>query len=219
MNPVWSRVWLQQRMVYVLSVLIAVGALTLLILAMELNNPLWSRPAIGFQSMAALLAFIMLAAQRPISRRFIIYPLLLATVTYLWDATLPPPTLPEGLVRNLVPRLVVSGLIADVVVVALQRRREASAARRAQRATREPNLRIQVRGGLVPLEETAALFGVTPAELSERLHRIGCKVIVRDTLYVHIHDLLAVIEHWHADDPMHQKPNPWKPNSHNGSHP
>lgn len=88
-------------------------------LLFELKPSAASRWALGLQLGAALLAALFARWQPP--RRLIIYPALLAVVIYLWDHTLPPISLPDGPVRWLVPRLVLLGVLADLLGV-LRRR-------------------------------------------------------------------------------------------------
>jgi hypothetical protein len=137
------------------------GAGTLLFWALldDLPAPAWSRTALGLQLLAGSLAVLLLTRWR-VSLRAISYPLLLAVVIYLWDTTLPPPTLPGGVVRDYVPRVVVVGLLIDLVMTV--RHRPAT-----------PPQTVQIRAGLVSIEHAAALLGITVDEVRRRLQQTG----------------------------------------------
>lgn len=116
MKTVFDSTWPRRVAPLVLGALITAGALVLVSLVLELQDPLWTRPAIIMQLLAGALASAALRAHWPLSRRFVVYPLILILVMYLWDTTLPPPSLPDGLLRGVAPRLVLLALLIDLVV-------------------------------------------------------------------------------------------------------
>lgn len=146
----------------------------------------------------------MLAHQRR-SPRWLLYPVLLAATVYLWDTTLPPPTLPEGQARGVVPRLVLLALLTDALLSIRRHLRRASVVRLVRRALAQLARAIPVRNGLVPLVAIAELFEVTPDELVARLRRRGRRPV--DTpdrgASLWLADLLLVLQYWHEDGPAH----------------
>ena len=148
-----------QRIGYAAStLLISAGWLTLLALLFKLPPTSWSRPAIVLQGAALLLAaLLMLRMPAP---RLILYPLILAGTIYLWDTTLPPPSLPEGPLRGLVPRVILLGMLTDGLM----------AISRAQRARWRA---IQIADGYLSLDDAAVLCGTTVDDLRRRLGRAG----------------------------------------------
>ncbi|HEY1016181.1 MAG TPA: hypothetical protein VGE07_25960 [Herpetosiphonaceae bacterium] len=66
---------------------------------------------LGLQGM--LLSLLSLGGP-PAVRRMRVYPLLVAGAVYLWDAALPPPTLPAGVLRELLVRLMLVGIVAHI---------------------------------------------------------------------------------------------------------
>lgn len=116
-----SRVFTWPRIAYPLLIGLIVAGASIFFWLVAFDDPpsTWSRGALGLQIGALALA-LLLWPWRP-SGRFIIYPLLLAGVVYLWDFTLPPPSLPAGISRQLIPRLVLIGLLADMALT-LRRR-------------------------------------------------------------------------------------------------
>jgi hypothetical protein len=132
-----------QRVGYAASTfLISVGWLILLALLFELPPTFWSRPAIGLQGVALLLGGL-LSLRMP-APRLILYPLILAGTIFLWDTTLPPPSLPEGPLRGLVPRAILLGVLTDGLM----------AISRAQRARWRA---IQTVDGYLSLDDAAVL--------------------------------------------------------------
>src|SRR5438874_1060297 len=91
-----------------MTALVAAGAVLLLVLVGQWVAPFWSRVAILLQGCALLLAGISYR-WRP-SWRLLLYPLLLASVLYLWDSTLPPPSLPDGPIRVVLPLTMLGGI-------------------------------------------------------------------------------------------------------------
>jgi hypothetical protein len=92
--------------------------------------------------------------------RLILYPLILAGTIYLWDTTLPPPSLPEGPLRGLVPRAILLGVLTDGLL----------AISRAQRARWRA---VKIVGSYLTLEDAARLCGTTVDDLRRRLGRAG----------------------------------------------
>ena len=155
-----------QRVGYAASTfLISVGWLILLALLFELPPTFWSRPAIGFQGVALWLAGL-LSLRMP-APRLILYPLILAGTIYLWDTTLPPPSLPEGPLLGLVPRAILLAVLADGLM----------AISRAQRAEWRA---LQVVDGYLTLDDAALLCGTTVDDLRRRLGRAGCTTRLGD---------------------------------------
>lgn len=148
-----------QRVGYAAStLLISAGWMILLALLFELPPISWSRSAIGLQGAALLLAAL-LSLRMP-APRLILYPLILAGTIYLWDTTLPPPSLPEGPLRGLVPRAILLGVLTDGLLVIS----------RAQRARWRA---IQIVGGYLSLEDAAVMCGTTVDDLRRRLGHAG----------------------------------------------
>jgi hypothetical protein len=84
----------------------------------------------------------------------------LAVLIYLWDTTLPPPTLPGGVLRDALPRLVLIGLLLDGVLTLQQRR-----------ITRPYT--VQIRAGILAIEDAAVLLGITVDAVRWRLQHAG----------------------------------------------
>jgi hypothetical protein len=143
---------------YAIGLLIGAGALLFLALVLELSPPSWSRLALLSQGLALLLA-LLLTHGHP-HARLVLYPLLLAGGIYLWDTTLPPPSPPEGPLRQIVPRLLLVGLLTDYLITL----------RRAHLQARRPPL---FRGDRVPLAAAARILHTTEADVRVRLHQAG----------------------------------------------
>lgn len=139
LRPSWPR----RAALLVLGAMILAGALLLLSLVMELREPGWSRTAIALQLIALAIAGALLGADWPLSLRFVVYPLVLAAVIYLWDTSLPPPSLPEGRLRAAVPHLALLGMAADAALLLW---------RRGSRALRAPGV---VKGAGASLQRRA----------------------------------------------------------------
>jgi hypothetical protein len=156
-----------QRFGYVLSLLLLrAGWLLLLSLILEWFAAHWSRPAIALQAAALVLALLL--RQRVPVRRLIVYPLILAGSIYLWDTTLPPPSLPDGWPRVLIPGLVLLGLLIDYAYT-VQRVRQA-------RGRSTPRHRAPV-----ALDEAAQLLGIPVTTLRLRLQERRCVITIDDT--------------------------------------
>ena len=139
------------------ALLSCAGALTFVLLLLERSPPTWSRPALALQGLAMVLALLLTYWSRP--PRFFLYPIVLAGVIYLWDTTLPPPSLPEGPLRQLIPQAVLVGLLADLVVT-LRRRAQPS-----------PRAAVEVSGENVDHGSVARAPHTTPAGRRARRRR------------------------------------------------
>jgi len=137
------------------------GAGTLLFWALLGNLPVqqWSRAALVLQLVAGGLAAFFFFRWR-LSARAVLYPLLLAVVIYTWDTTLPPPTLPGGVLRDYLPRVVVVGMLIDLVATIPQPRTT-------------PPRAVQIRAGFLSIEDAAALLGITVDDVRMRLQQAG----------------------------------------------
>jgi hypothetical protein len=90
----------------------------------------------------------------------LLYPLVLGAGIYLWDHTLPPPSLPEGPLRELIPSLILLWLFAEG---ALSFQRSRGARWRT----------VQIRGRRLTLEDAALLLSIAPDDLRRRLGQAG----------------------------------------------
>jgi hypothetical protein len=100
-----------RRAEHLAPVLISVGATMLLIILIERISPIWTWSAILLQGL--LLLSSRLQARWRANARVLMYPVLLAATLYLWDTQLPPPNLPEGRLRTLIPGIVLLVLSVD----------------------------------------------------------------------------------------------------------
>ena len=169
-----------------IALLTGAGALIFWFLVLELHPPVLSRPALALQGTAVALALLLTYWYRP--PRFFLYPLVLAGVIYLWDTTLPPPSLPDGPLRRLIPHAVLIGLLADLFV---------SLRRRAHRPLRNAT---RVYGGYMELEGTARVLAIPAHELRGRLRRAGRIILVskNGAEYLSLDDLMAVLARWNV---------------------
>jgi hypothetical protein len=110
-----------------------------------------------------------------------VYPLVLAGSIYLWDTTLPPPSLPDGWPRVLIPSLVLLGLLIDYAC-AVQHLRQSRL--RTARDHRRP----------IALDEAARLLGIPVADLRRRLQqrRFAIAVDADGREYLLLDDLQAL---------------------------
>jgi hypothetical protein len=159
----------------------AIGAAILVTLLFELLTPFWSRTVIVLQGLAVLVALIAYR-WRP-SWRLLLYPLLLANMAYLWDHTLPPPNLPDGLVRLVLPLAIVAGILGDLVMY-------------YRRALPFAPKRIPVYGGYVNLDEAAHFFRLPPDLVRVHAERSGRPIVMGrgGDEYIALDDLLLIIE-------------------------
>jgi hypothetical protein len=155
-----------QRFGYILSLLLLrAGWLLLLALILEWFAAHWSRPAIALQAAALVLALLL--RQRVPVRRLIAYPLILAGSIYLWDTTLPPPSLPDGWPRVLIPSLVLLGLLIDYVYTVHRMLVARGRSTTRYRAT-------------IALDHAAQLLGVPVTDLRIRLQQHRCVISIDD---------------------------------------
>lgn len=146
-----------QRAGYLLSILsMSAGWLFLLALTLDWSTVHWSRPAIILQ-VAALGSALL--AQRVRAGRLVVYPVILAGSIYLWDTTLPPPNFPTGWPRELIPRLVLLGLLVDAALT-------------VRRGRQAPRL-LQPGRQWLALEDAARRLGITCEELRMRMQQRG----------------------------------------------
>jgi hypothetical protein len=161
--------------------LISTGATLLLILICEWLNPHWSRTIIVLQGIALLMA--LMAYRWQPSRRLLLYPFLLAVVAYLWDSTLPAPSLPDGAARILLPLILLVGMVGDAL---LSRRRVLPFVPR----------RVRVYGNYVNLDEAALFFRIPPDVMRLQCARDGHAVVTGRSgeEYIALDDLMVVVE-------------------------
>lgn len=181
---------------------LGLSSVLVLVLVMELSAPEWSRMAILLQCVALLLGSSLMLIRRRRSPRWLLYPVALAVTVYMWDTTLPPPNLPEGFARGLVPRLVLLSILADALLTIRHQRRFARAVRAVTARGEAPSRAIPVRNGLVPVTAIAELFQITPNELVARLHRHGRRTVATSDRgpSLWLADLMLLLKHWHEDD-------------------
>jgi hypothetical protein len=178
-----SIVFLRSPLSVVYSVIVlcmAIGGGILVTLLFELLMPFWSRTVIVLQGLALLVALIAYR-WRP-SWRLLLYPLLLANMAYIWDHTLPPPTLPDGLIRVALPLAMLLGIMGDLLV-------------HFQRALPFTPKRIPVYGGYVNLDEAAHFFRLPPDLVRISCERSGHRIVMGrgGDEYVALDTLLSVI--------------------------
>jgi hypothetical protein len=149
-----------------ITCLIAAGAVLTLVLVGQWVSPRWSRLAILLQLCALLIAGIR-ARWRP-SWRCLLYPLVLASVLYLWDATLPPPTLPDGPIRVVLPLTILVGIVVDVGLLLWQ--------------TARPHQRfVHAYAGRVALVDAARIAGISPEALRMDCRHTGRPILTDGT--------------------------------------
>lgn len=179
MVPMLSTLNLTRRASYVLSgVLMGLGWLCLLALTLNWPSSHWSRPALALQ--AAAFAVALVAVRHIPFRRFVIYPLILGASIYLLDTTLPPPNLPSGWPREIIPRLVLMGLLVDSVRTIRWGRRGGQAAGREFPP--------------IALDDAARLLGLTAAELRVLLQqrRLGIAIDIGGREYLSVEQLWSL---------------------------
>jgi hypothetical protein len=97
-----------------IMLLLTIGAVILLTLLAEWLPPCWGRTVILLQGVALMV--VLLAYRWRPSKRLMVYPLLLAAVTYLWDETLPPPSLTDDGVRGVFPLAIILYIGGDLLI-------------------------------------------------------------------------------------------------------
>jgi hypothetical protein len=140
----------------------------------------WSRTIIVLQGVA-LLVTLMAYRWQP-SRRLLLYPFLLAVIAYLWDTTLPAPSLPEGAARMLLPLLLLVGMIGDALL-------------NGRRVLPFKPRRIRVYGDYVNLDEAALFFRIPPDVVRLQCARDGRAIVASRTgeAYIALDDLMTVV--------------------------
>ena len=166
------------------GILTIAGGVILVALAYEIAVLHLSMAALATQVVAILLAIAYRLWR--LSARFLIYPMILFSTIYLWDNKLPPPSLPEGTLRALVPLAVIGVLAVDLVLTHTRHTRRYKSKRSG----------ITVTGGYVGLDEAARFFNVTPRDLRSRLEhaRTDWVVGMDGYEYVALTDVLYVLE-------------------------
>ena len=167
-----------------ITCLVTAGAVLTLVLVGQWVSPRWSRVAILLQGGAVLLASIRYR-WRP-SWRLLLYPLVLASVLYLWDATLPPPTLPDGPIRVALPLTMLLGIVVDVGLLLWQMVR--------------PHERfVHAYAGRVALVDAARIAGISSEALRLFWRRTGRPILIdaigREELW--LADVLTSLPHAH----------------------
>ncbi len=162
-----------------LCVLIGAGIQVTLLLSWL--SPFWSRTVIVLQILALLVA--LLAAHWRPSWRLMAYPLLLAYLAYVWDPTLPPPYLPEGLPGVALPLAAVIAIVGDLLL-------------QFRGAQAFQPIDLQVHGGYVNLDEAAHFFRLPPDIVRIYAAREGCAIAKGRTgeEYIALAELMRVIE-------------------------
>ena len=157
------------------SVLMGFGWLFLLALTLHWSSLHWSRPALALQ--AAAFAVALVAIRRVPFRRSVMYPLILGGSIYLLDPTLPPPSLPSGWPREVIPRLVLMGLLIDSLRISHWRQHQRAYAHRK----------------LPPIafDDATRLLGLTPSELRILLQqrKLGISIDNTEREYLSVEQL------------------------------
>ena len=150
----------------VCTFLVAAGAVLTLMLVGQWVSPYWSRFAILLQGGAMLLAGIGYR-WRP-TWRLLLYPFALGSVLYLWDSTLPPPSLPDGPIRVALPLALLAGIVVDVGLLLWQ--------------TVRPHRRfVHTYAGRVTLVDAARIAGISPEVFRQHYRRTGRPIILDST--------------------------------------
>jgi hypothetical protein len=167
--------------------LVGAGALLFLVLVLQWTPATLSRPALGLQALALVLALVLAHGHPP--RRLLLHPLLLAAGIYLWDTTLPPPSLPAGPLRTIVPAVLLAGLVLDWLLV-------------LRRLVRHSSGGPLARADQLPLDAAAQILGMSPNDVRARVQSSGGIVkIARDgTEYLTFDDLCDLILRSALDD-------------------
>ncbi|HYF61570.1 MAG TPA: hypothetical protein VD886_02075 [Herpetosiphonaceae bacterium] len=145
-------------------VLQLLGVMILFTLLVEWLPASWSRTVIILQGLTLMIA-VVAARWRP-PRRFILFPILVAIIAYLWDETLPPPSFNTN-ESHLVPFLIIIVVVigGDLFLTWWQ----------SQSFTPK---RIPVYGKYVNLDEAAHFFNLPPDVLRMHLVQAGHPVSV-----------------------------------------
>ena len=156
-------------------------------LVLEWPSSQWSRLVLGLLVIAGALALLL---WRSSNRRWlVVYPIILAISVYLWDTTLPPPTLPEGMARLAVPLVVLLAVTTHWVWMAGRM----LVRRRSRRHTAQEYM---------TLARAAILLKMSHEQISTRLRQLGGSTQVRDGQeYIAVDDLCdLVLNAWLSAD-------------------
>ncbi len=112
------------------------------------------------------------------AQRLVVYTLTLTVSIYLLDTTLPPPNFPSGWPREVIPWLVLVGLLVDSLRTMHWSRRQQ---RRASQVELQP----------IALDDAARVLGLAVPELRIRLqrHRFGITIDTAGREYLSIDQL------------------------------
>lgn len=162
-------------------VLQLLGVLLLLTLLIEWLPAPWSRTVIILQALTLMLAAVA-ARWRP-PRRFLVFPILVAIIAYLWDDTLPPPSFNTS-ESHLVPLLVIIVVVIGGDLILTWWHSPAFTPKR-----------IPVYGKYVNLDEAAHFFALPPAILRMHLTQAGHPITVGQNgeEYVALDQLIPVV--------------------------
>lgn len=139
--------------------LVGVGGLALLAIILEFLPLHVGRYALILQLIALLVGLI---TTRRWTQRLVLYPLFMAGMLYLWDTTLPPPDLPEGLFRHILGRVFLIGLLADFFSTWLRKEKP-----------------LVTRGNFIRLASVAHVLHTNPQALRKELNQAGRIVVVQ----------------------------------------
>jgi len=160
---------------------VGAGALLFWSIVLDLLPSAWTRYTLASQMVALFIAYLVLRVG--LAHRLVLYPLLLGCLIYLWDTTLPPPTLPEGLGRHLLVRVLLIGLLTDTV-------------RQLHRKPQPPLAPSPGRDNLIHVTRAARLLQTTPQALQERLQQLEWDWVLLDgEAYLSADALVALVEH------------------------
>jgi hypothetical protein len=163
-----------------ITLLLGIGAVILLTLLAEWLPPFWGRTVILLQGVALVVA--LLAYRWRPSKRLMVYPLLLAVVTYLWDQTLPPPSLIDGRERAVFPLAVIICIVGDLLVTWWH-------------SLPFTPKRIPVYGRYVNLDEAAHFFRMPPDIVRVHLLKSDRAIVAGRSgeEYVTLDDIMAAV--------------------------
>lgn len=105
-----------------LLILMISSLFVFLLLIYELSAPMWSRPAIFLQLLALAMAIV--ATPLLPAKRLLLHPVLAAGTIYLWDMSLPPPTLSHEFARTYLPLGMIALIVADGTLLLWQTARK-----------------------------------------------------------------------------------------------
>jgi hypothetical protein len=163
-----------------IMLLLTIGAVILLTLLAEWLPPFWGRTVILLQGVALMV--VLLAYRWRPSKRLMVYPLLLAAVTYLWDETLPPPSLIDNGERAVFPLAVILCIGGDLLITWWH-------------SLPFTPKRIQVYGRYVNLDEAAHFFRMPPDIVRMHLRKSDRPIVAGRSgeEYVTLDDIMAIV--------------------------